>query len=381
MILDQDYRTLEAVSNSSMKVFRKEGPKAYFDNFIDPLRVKEREKSTESTDVGDLVDCLITQAAAFDKFYYISGGVKVSADEKAILDGVWHETLSNLTLAREAGGAGLGMEQALTSTMLKDVYLVTDAIVRHARVLDMGDGKIGYRSNYGDEALAAHFVKKCAAYYSDLGAANGRKVLDQTTYNTAVAAKNALLEDSLTGPLFNTEGLGDHIELLMQHMVTAQINGVLCKILLDYALFDHKNKTIWPKDVKTAFSHEQFKINYRKYDYANQGSFYSGVLKHVFSEYTVMPFEFIVCTTNSGEAPMIYKMSATELAIAKHGGILKSGAVISGWMNLVEEIGWHLKTSNWIWPKDYYDNGFIILNTYSNEAIDSEFSDIEDDIF
>ena len=381
MILDQDYRTLEAVSNSSMKVFRKEGPKAYFDNFIDPLRVKEREKSTESTDVGDLVDCLITQAAAFDKFYYISGGVKVSADEKAILDGVWHEVLSSLTLAREAGGAGLEMEKALASPMLQDISLVGLAIIRHARVLDMGDGKIGYRSNYGDEALAAHFVKKCAAYYSDLGAANGRKVLDQTTFNTAVAAKNALLEDSLTGPLFVVNDLDEHIELKMQLMVTAPVNGVLCKILLDYVLFDHKNKTIWPKDVKTAFSHEQFRINYRKYDYANQGSFYSGILKIVYPTYTVMPFEFIVCTTNSGEAPMIYKMTSTELTIAKNGAVLKSGTTISGWMNLVEEIAWHLSTSNWIWPKDYYDNGFILLNSYSNEAIDGEFSDMEDDIF
>ena len=381
MILDDDYKSLEAISNSSMKVFRKEGPKAYFDNFIDPLRVKEREKSTESTDVGDLVDCLITQEKVFDKYYYVSGGVKVSADEKAILDGVWHETLSDLILAKDAGGLGLELKEALMSKALADVSLVGDAIVRHARALDMGDDKIGYRNNYGGEALANHFVKKCSAYYSDLGAANGRKVIDQTTYNTAVAAKNSLLEDSLIAPLFDKEDLSEDVELKMQFMVTTQIEGVLCKILLDYALINHKTKTIWPRDLKTAFSHQQFLINYKKYDYANQGSFYSGVLALHYPGYTIMPFEFIVCTTNSGEAPMIYRMSPTELLIAKNGGVLKSGATIPGWMNLIRQIAWHLENSSWIWPKDYYDNGFLVLNSYSSEAIDGDFDDVDEDIF
>lgn len=380
MILDSDYRTLAAVSNSTMKDFRKEGPKFYYDNYLDPNRPEPREWSTESTDIGDLVDCLLTQPQAFDKFYYISGDVKVSPDFRKVLDAGWYLVLQFLTTDK-----GMTHEAALQHIALRDIsnpFAIT-ALISAARNVDTvdKDGKPskGYRNNYGDEALEKYIKTEGSAYYSDLGVANGRKILDMTTYNVAVKCKQSILTHDTIGKLFDLP-VSKTERLYGQLMVTHEVNGVLCKILLDYTKFDDKNKIIWPKDVKSARSHKQFMLNYVAYDYANQGSFYSGILKQAYPEYTIAPFEFIVGCTDSGEDPMIYRMSEAELTIARDGAQLKTGKTVQGWMNTVNAIGWHIKNDLWRYPKEFYDNGYIMLNTYNEDAV-SGMPDEAEDIF
>lgn len=369
MILDQEYRLLPAISNSSMKDFRNEGAKFYFDNYIDPMRMQPKEFSTESTDIGDLVDCLLTQREAFDTYYYISGGVKGSADLKAILDKTWQNVLNILTTPAP-NMTILPYDEALKHPWLSDASQVRDYLVKTARTLETAEGKIGYRNNFKDDTLAEYLVREGGDYYSDLGVANGRKILDQVTYDTAVKAKDEVLTDDLIGPLFHIP-YSDNCELKMQYMVTHVINDMLCKILLDYCLFDNDAKIIYPKDVKTAMSHKQFRINYDRYDYANQGSFYTGVLAKAFPTYKIEPFEFIVCCTQSGEAPMIYRMSQVELDTSRNGAVLKSGRVVQGWINTINEVKWHEERSNWQYPREYYEKGYVTMQTYNDNAIES----------
>jgi hypothetical protein len=378
MILDQDYRLLAAVSNSTMKDFGKEGPKFYYDNYVDPDKPEAREWATESTDIGDLVDCLITQPKVFDKFYYISGDVKVSADFRKVLDNTWQLVLMFLVTEKK-----MKQEDALKSSMLRDINQALPFALSAARNVDTIDkeGKPakGYRNNYGDEALSKLLVNDGASYYSVLGTANGRKILDQTTYNVAIKTKDSVLNHETIGKMFDIKN-NKKQELFGQLMVTHSINGMPCKILLDYVLFDHVAKVIYPKDVKTARSHKQFMLNYVAYDYPNQGSFYSGVLKAAYPGYTIAPFEFIVCCTDSGEDPIIYRMSETELIVARDGAVLKTGRTVKGWMNLVNQIKWHTENGLWRYPKEVYDNGHILLNTYNDDAIESA-GELMDDIF
>lgn len=377
MILDLDYRKLLAVSNSTMKDFVKEGPMFYYDNYLDPDRPEPKEWSTESTDIGDLTDCLLTQPKMFDKYYYISGDVKVSADFRKVLDTGWANVLSMLTTVKK-----LKYEDALKNHMLQTMTSpeVMQILIASARNVEVEkDGKItkGYRNNYGDEALAKYILAEGTAYYKDLGVANGRKILDQITYNIAVRCKDGILNHETVGSVFRPTK-DKSIEVKGQLMVTAVIAGVLCKILVDVAKFDHARKIIWPKDVKTARSHKQFMINYINYDYANQGSFYTGVLQAAYPDYTIMPFEFLVGCTDSNEDPMIYRMSDTEIEIARNGATLKSGKTVKGWINTVKRIGWHIENDMWRYPKEFYDNGYILLNTYSNDSIEAAGEDIED---
>lgn len=389
MILDQEYRLLAAVSNSTMKDFRTKGAKFFFDNYVDPMRPEPREWSTESTDIGDLVDCLLTPGLTssgiqklFEKYYYITGDVKISLDFKKVLDTAWQAVLKHLLEHTK-----LKYEEALQNEMLINCEAAMDYIIKAARdivIIDKdGKEKTGYRSNYGDEAMAKLVRTDGAAYYKDLGTANGRKIIDQTTYNIAVRAKDSVLNHDVIGKLFEIPANKKEAELKGQLMLQANIVNVPCKSLLDYTKFDHINKIIYPKDVKSALSHAQFMINYVRFDYPYQGSFYTGMLKAVYPDYKVAPFEFIVCCTDSGEDPMTYRMTERELTIARDGAVLKSGRKVPGWMNTLNEIRWHYEHDMWRYPREYYDKGFISLNTFNSESIEGLGDSAEDvdDIF
>lgn len=378
MILDDKYRLHSGISNSLIKDFVNKGPKVFFDTYIDPLRPEQLEWSTESTDIGDLCDCLLTTPDLFDKFYYISGDVKVSPAQRSILDA------ARLKAIKAACLAGLSAQDALKHPAVNKIFEAGPFLLTAAReyrdpAKNEEEAKKGYQANYKDDTMIKHLIEIGHSYYSDLSIAAGRKILDQTTYNVAEAKKREALADENISKFF-TEKPADGIEIKNQYMLVSMINGVEVKILLDYVRFDHKNKVITPKDVKTSLSRVQFKANYEKFGYGNQGSFYTGVLQHAFPDYKVEPFDFIVLFTDTKEDPMIYKMSQMELDIHRDGVILKSGRVITGWMKALDDILWHTNTSQWRYPRNYYDKGYQLIDSYNAEAVDS-MAEADPDIF
>lgn len=348
MILDPQYREMDALSNSRIKFFLYNSPKLYYDKFVNPLHPTEVEFSTESTDIGDLVDCYTTTPDLFDKFYYISGDVKCSNDMKAILTKAYqriqHTEAETLDDKRKR------------NARLTDISLVSDIAVEIARehmTIDIktGEEKKGYRGNYGDDALSNLFIKEGKSFYEDLGTANGRKILDMTTDTKAKNAKAALYDDPFTGPILDTKATKD-ISIHRQWMVTAIIDKMHCKILIDFAIRDSKNMIIYPKDIKTTFSHKQFMINYKSLLYGLQGAFYEGVLQRAFPKYKIAPFEYLVVTTNSGEAPLKYRLMREE-----------KDDYTKVWLKALDDIKWHNDNGLWAYPREYYENNYIPLNT------------------
>lgn len=378
MILDERYKLFPGISNSMMKVFMADGPTIYFNTFVDPMKAEAVEFSTESTDIGDLADCLTTTPELFDKYYYITGDVKLSNAQKEILMAARSKAIKFAT------SSGLSAQAALEHPSVKDAKNAGPFFVEAAReyrdpTKNEEDAKKGYQGAWKDETMAAHFVEKGASFYNDLTLAAGRKIIDQSLFNIAERIKEQIMNHDTIGPLFEKPTNPD-IEVITQYMVTVDINGVMCKILIDHFTADHKNKVIWPRDVKTALSRKQFRLNYDKYNYPYQGSFYSGVLAHKYPGYTIMPFEFIVACTDTNEEPIIYRMSERELSIIRDGAVLKSGKSVMGWMNVLELIKWHDSTGQWRYPKEYYDNGVVIIDSYIGEG-ELEASNADVDIF
>lgn len=379
MILDERYKLDPAISNSLMKAFVSDGPTVFFDTYLDPLRAEAREFSTESTDIGDLTDCLVTTPEQFNKYYYITGDVKLSAAQKEIM-------LAARALAiKTVCDAGLSAQAALEHPSVTTAAKAGDYFVAAARAYrdpkkNEEEAKKGYQGAWKDETMAKHFIEAGESFYSDLTIAAGRKIIDQSLFNIAEKKKLQMLEHENIGQWFKEKST-ETVEVLFQHMVKVSINGVDCKILLDYCRIDHKAKRIVPKDVKTALSRKQFVINYEKYGYPNQGSFYTGVLQHKYPGYIVEPFEFIVACTDTSEEPIVYRMSQRELDVTRDGAVLKSGKRIAGWINTLEVIKWHMDSGHWRYPKEYYDNGFVVIDSYKEEGIEEIGSAGDEDIF
>lgn len=359
MILDQDYRVNPGVSNSAIKDFINHGPKLYFDKYVDETRVSPAEWSTESTDIGDLVDCMSTTPHLFDTYYYVSSGVKGTKEFKDIL-----HRARELAIEHVTGVLNLPHNQVDNHPILLKPEEAKPFLLKAAREAD-------YQRKYLDETLANYMVTHGGAYYSDLSVAAGRKVIDMTTKMVADKTKESLFNSDTIGPILSQQS-ENGIEAIKQGMITIKTaDGVFCKILVDHMLIDHDAKMIFPSDIKTSLSHQQFLISYYKFLYGNQGSFYSAVLQDKYSGYAIAPFRFIVGTTDSGEDPMIYKMSKSELDIYKNGAVLKSGRKIRGWRNVLDDIKWHTDQNLWRYPREYYNNGFMTLTSFADESIDS----------
>jgi hypothetical protein len=378
MILDDKYRLDSGISNSMIKEFLNSGPKGFFDKYFDPLRIEGIELGTEGTDIGDLTDCMLTTPELFSKYYYISSDVDASATIRHILDVARNNAMKAVI------EMGLDPQRALTHPSVTNPEQAGSYILAAAR--GYRDPKKspeeqlkGYQGNWKDETLVNNIIKEGGNYYKDLTIAAGRRVIDQSLFNIAESKRHEALEHEQIGPWLKEKSAGK-VEVLFQHMVTAIIKGIKCKILLDYCRIDHTTKHITPKDVKTARSRSQFITNYTNFGYANQGSFYTGVLQHAFPGYTIDPFEFIVLCTDSKEDPMVYRMSATELDITRDGAALRSGKTVVGWMNVLDLIKWHQDNDKWRYPKEYYEKGFVTLNTYNEDAVET-LNSTTDEIF
>jgi hypothetical protein len=379
MILDEKYKLFPGVSNSMMKTFMADGPTIYFNTFVDPMKAEVVEFSTESTDIGDLADCLTTTPQLFDKYYYITGDVHGSAEFKSIL-------LTARALAVKAAlQMGLSAQMALEHPTVKDAVNAGPYLLEAARAFrdpkkEEEEAKKGYRGNYKDDTLTKYMIDNGRSYYNDLTVAAGRKIIDQSLFNIADRVKNQIMNHDTIGSWFQPSDNSD-LEILTQHMVTVEINGTMCKILLDYCRIDHKNKIIHPKDVKTAMSRKQFKINYEKFNYNYQGSFYSGVLAHKYPGYKIMPFEFIVACTETNEEPLVYRMSERELTVTRDGASLKSGKTVAGWMNVLDQIKWHDATGQWRFPKEFYETGVVMIDSFNEDGIEATAGAQNEDIF
>lgn len=372
MILDDKYRLFSGVSNSGIKDFIKHGPKIYYDKYVDPLRVAPAEQSTESTDIGDLTDCLSTQKERFDEFYYIMSGVPSPAI-KWIMERARELAIKDYT--SDPMDCSIPFNEVILKPEVIDATKAKTFLIKAAsEYFNPITEKTGYHSNWKEGTIFDLLIEKGKNYYTDLAEAKGRRIIDHEFNNTAERIVNKDFKShDIIGPILFTEEdeLGEGIIVEKQFMVTAMIEGVMCKILLDYVKFDLINKFIYPKDVKTSMSHRQFMINYIEFNYGNQGSFYTKVLQAIYPEYMIMPFEFIVGCSESKEPPYIYRMSHNELKLQMQGAITKSGREHRGWLSVLKEIKWHTDNDKWLYPKEVYEKGYRVIDTYSTDAIES----------
>lgn len=124
------------------------------------------------------------------------------------------------------------------------------------------------------------------------------------------------------------------------------------KCLMDVVLFNDKEKTIDPVDLKTTGNPpEKFPYSYITYRYFRQAAFYTQALQQKYPEYTVNPFKFVVVSKNDEYEPIVYEVSSFDLSVGIKGGYrANSTSLYRGTDNLLKELVIRRKESNWITP-------------------------------
>lgn len=164
-----------------------------------------------------------------------------------------------------------------------------------------------------------------------------------------------LLKDAHTRELIHS------LEHEYQIALYGEIDGVLCKGLIDILKVDKVNKEITPYDLKTTSDYTlDFPRSYYKYRYDIQGAFYQELIRLNYPDYKVNNFRFIVVSLEKNDQPYIFEMSDEELFGARNGKT-RFDKYYKGYRDLIEDYKYHKKTGNWDYVADYLREGVIVL--------------------
>lgn len=311
-----NYRNHPAISQSRLKRIINH-PKSYREN--KPLQ-------GASLSMGSLVDCLVLTPDEFNDTFYLSKELEVPSAIKEIWKSYYKEceTFNNFDVNDES-------------------LLLT------ARNLD-------YRSKNKDEVVLQH-VKKHEEYFQAMVDSNGKIIISQTDLDQAEQIKQSLLTNQFTSHIFE-ETTDTQLEIYWK---MNDYPNLEFKSLLDMCTFNHDNKTIQPRDLKTTGeSTRNFKKSIYRFRYDFQAAFYTFALHYAYPEYTILPFEFIVESTKFVGSPMIYRLSEYSLKIGAFGGQV-DGVEYKGFIQCLNDLMWHTKEDKWDYPRELYESKGIVI--------------------
>jgi len=173
-----------------------------------------------------------------------------------------------------------------------------------------------------------------------------------------------------------------NIEYHFQKALMFRAEGRDCKGLLDLMVVNHKDKTIEPVDLKSiGKSVYDFPKSFIRYRYYLQAAFYTEAVRQFkmtsaistgrdLSDYTVLPFKFIVIETNAYNLPFIYTTTPNDLRVGEFGGEMKGyDRKIKGFRQLLTQLAWHEENKYWEMAPEYHEKNFTFeLDVFKNEV-------------
>lgn len=278
---EPEYRADPALSYSTLSRFAREG----FNN-LDSLFDKI---DTPSLTFGSAVDALITGGQEeFDKNFFV-------AEFPPLTESV----------------------EKMVKLLFSDFCAAyqTLAAIPDAEIISRTE-TMKYQLNWKPETRAKVIKEQGAEYYNLLYLAGGRKVVD-TSFMDEVNNCITMLKTSPSTKFFFNE-FDNTMERYYQLKFKATFRGVDYRCMADLILVDHKNKKIYPVDLKTS-SHAEwdFYQSFVQWRYDLQARLYWRIIRdnldkdEVYKDYTLENYRFIVVNKKT-LVPLVWEFKATK---------------------------------------------------------------------
>jgi hypothetical protein len=214
-------------------------------------------------------------------------------------------------------------------------------------------------------------LKANQTYIKELKDSQGKTLLSSEEYDIVRNLGMALKNSEHTREFFNKKYQSPDKEYLYQFSFTFTCGGRECKGLADLLIVDHKKKQIQIVDLKTTGkSNLGFKKSFLSFRYYLQAAFYTyginqmknryqAIHKVDLSDYTILPFLFVVAETGNYNLPMIYQCTDNDLHVGRYGGEDKFGRKYKGFEQLLEELSWHERNNYWDMEKSLCEEGMF----------------------
>ena len=318
---EKEYRAVKCLSYSMLSTFLKKGRKYYYRKFILNESVEE-DKPTLYMVMGSLVDAKMFEPHNVETYFFMGYNAKPPTGKGL----VFVQELINLTKSNPemefVDRAKVAYEKAKISKPSFDKYL----------------------TDFVDSNLER--------YFTSLLEAEGKTVISLAEMEISDRIVNELKFGIVTKDIFAMEGKG-------QFPLFFHYFGTPFKCKLDWLGFDHKNKKLWPYDLKCVGDVENFDYAYIKDKYYVQHAVYSEAIRQYrdefYPDYDIEPFRFVVCDNINKVRPIVFEFDVTHGNI--HQGFeTKYGKKIKGAIEVMDEILYHMESGNWLCSKQDFDN-------------------------
>ena len=328
---EKEYRAHKAMNFSSLSEFDS-SPKWYFYN---KQRHNPHDGDRSYFHIGSALDCIMTDGMdQFKKDFVVGTVTSPTGNMRTFCDTFVHCKID-----------GLDDDTSIHQAYVKSGYKIK--VDRVKTKLAEGVGRV-----YIKEKLAADKKTYLTKDEGELVQRMYNKVQENPKINYYFSRKD---EDS--------------VERKFQFPILFTVNGIECKALLDLLFIDHKEKKVYPIDLKTTGkSTAEFAKSFVSFRYYLQAAFYTEAVRQWmvaqsligicdYSKYTLEPFQFAVVSKSGYEIPFLFKTTPYILACGRDGGILKSnGEYRRGYVKLLDDYQWHTANKYWETPRELFES-------------------------
>lgn len=188
----------------------------------------------------------------------------------------------------------------------------------------------------------------CDEYYTLLTLADGKTVLSQNDYADVMTCVDELRTNSVTKPFFSINPFDTDIEKVFQLKFRAEFQGIPVRCMFDEIIVDHKNKLIYPIDLKTTgHPEEEFENSFVQWRYDIQAKLYTYILQECikkddyFKDFKIQDYQFIVINRRT-VAPIVWVFDGNFAIVDLKD---EKGNILRDWRKILDELNYYLKYS------------------------------------
>lgn len=290
---EPSYRQDPALSQSSLAAFER-GGFSCLDTLFD-------HKDTPSLVFGSAVDAIITGGEKeFNERFFVSDIPALKPSAEPVVRKVYemfHNSYTNI-------------DDILDSDLMPII------------------AEFNYQPNWRNETRCKSIRQEGKQYYQTMFMASGKTVLTQSVYNRVFACVRALKDSPQTKNYFKDDDPFDDIERVYQQKFKGELDGIQYRGMADLLVVDHKNKIVYPCDLKTSSGREyDFPEHFLQWHYQIQARLYWRLIRQTmdsdpyFKDFKLFDFRFIVVNNIDNPVPVVWQFDkTTTLGTIELGG-------------------------------------------------------------